>query len=85
MRVLSDLLSTYWRYNMNQYFHSTDRNKTIAVRLNGIPFAVPPDYERVPSSATLRGSAERGTITTYLPQVTEDKTTGYRKLFFTQL
>jgi hypothetical protein len=70
---------------MNHYYHSQPQNRTIAVRLNGIQYRVTSDYERVPASAKLRGMAERGSIQTYLPQIQQDKTTGYKKLFFAQL
>ena len=72
---------------MNHYFYSQSQNRTVAVRLNGIPFApnIGPDYERIPSTPKLRDLASRNQIPTYLPQMQEDKTTGYRKLFFRQL
>jgi len=70
---------------MNTYYYSQSQNRTVAVRLNGIKYNVNADYERVPSTKLLRGMAERGTIPTYLPQIQQDKTTGYKKLFFAQL
>lgn len=72
---------------MNQYFYSQSQNRTVAVRLNGIPFLVnvEPDYERVPSTSKLRGLASRNQIPTYLPQIRKDETTGQRKYFFRQL
>ena len=70
---------------MNNYYYSESQNRTLAVRLNGIQYQVTSDYERVPSTKLLRGMAERGTIPTYLPQIKQDKKTGYKKLFFAQI
>lgn len=70
---------------MNYYFYSQSQNRTVAVRLNGIQYKIPADYERIPATAQLRGMAERGSIPTFLPQMQQDKATGYKKLFFAQL
>lgn len=72
---------------MNQYFYSQSQNRTVAVRINGIPFLlnIEPDYERIPYTRKLQDLAYRNQIPTYLPQMQDDETTSQRKLFFRQL
>jgi len=70
---------------MNQYYFSDSENRHIAVRLNGVKFALPSHFNRVAATKCLRERARYRGIPVLLPQVLEDKTTGYKKLYFVTL
>jgi hypothetical protein len=70
---------------MNHYFYSQYQNRYIAIRLNGVQYNMTTYYERVPATQKLREMAKRGSISTYLPKMQQDKTTGYKNLFLAKL
>jgi len=70
---------------MNHYYFSQSKNHYLAIRLNGIEYSVPADYERVLSTRDLRERAKHGGIPSYLPRISQDQTTGYKNLFLSKL
>jgi hypothetical protein len=70
---------------MNHYFYSQTQTRHIAVRLNGVKYNMTTDYERVPATQKLREMEKRGSISTYLPKMQQDKTTGYKNLILIKL